>query len=156
MVKETIVFALTWVLSGVMLDGYTAESIRDEMFYGLEKISSIDMSNLNTSNVEYMQYMFAYCRNITDFDLALFDTKKVENMAGMFQGCELISSLDISNFITPNVQDMAYMFDSCLSLTSINLYPRTISSIDKSLYNVSTFLFTIYAFQFLSKSSKNC
>ena len=39
----TIVFALTWVLSGVMLDGYTAESIRDEMFYGLERAHAVSL-----------------------------------------------------------------------------------------------------------------
>lgn len=35
------VLGLTWVSTGVMLEGYTEESIKDELFYGLEKLHAI-------------------------------------------------------------------------------------------------------------------
>ena len=68
-----------------------------------------------------MDAMFGGCRRLTDLDLSGFDTSNVTNMAGMFGDSEDLTSLDLSGFDTSNVADMSkfYMFPSGTSLRPI-------------------------------------
>lgn len=94
------------------------------MFYGDENLTSLDLSNFNTSNVTNMGRMFSGmfigCTSLTNLDLSHFDTSKVKNMAGMFSGCKYLTNLNVLSFNTSNVTDMYGMFDGC-SLTSLDL-----------------------------------
>lgn len=83
------------------------------------KYESIDLTNLDTSNVTNMTYMFHWCNLLTDLDLSNFDTSNVTNMAFMFYHCEALTSLDLSSFNTSKVTDMSYMFQDCCSLSAI-------------------------------------
>ena len=65
--------------------------------------------------------MFFNCSGLTSLDVSNFDTSNVTNMGGMFNGCRGLESLNVSNFDTSNVTDMGYMFDQCIRLTSIDL-----------------------------------
>jgi surface protein len=65
--------------------------------------------------------MFLDCRRLTILDLSYLDTSNVTSMNSMFRDCSNLTSLDISNFNTSNVTDMAYMFDDCTSLTSLDM-----------------------------------
>ena len=93
-----------------------------EMFQGFCDIKTLDLSNIDTSNVTNMSGMFRDCTSLTSIDLSSFDTSNVESMWGMFDGCASLTSLDLSNFDTSNVRSMGYMFRGCTSLTSIDLY----------------------------------
>ncbi len=114
------------------------------MFYQCTKLTSIDFSNVDTSNVTSMQYMFTFggmttldlysfdtskvttmegmfaVSNMTTLDLYNFDTSNVENMMCMFSETRL-TELDLSNFDTSKVTDMRSMFDGSDSLTSLNI-----------------------------------
>ena len=90
-------------------------------FYSCIKLTSIDLSNLDTSNVTNMVDMFRGCSSLTSLDISGFDTSKVTNMATMFDRCSKLISLDLSNFDTSNVTDMSNMFRGCSSLTNIDL-----------------------------------
>ena len=61
--------------------------------------------------------MFASCTSLTSLDLSNFDTSNVTDMLGMFYRCETLTSLDLSNFDTSNVTDMDGMFRFCEALT---------------------------------------
>ncbi len=54
-------------------------------FLALLKMTSIDLSALDTSEVTNMSYMFAGCSSLTSLDLSNFDTSKVTDMSGMFR-----------------------------------------------------------------------
>ena len=69
-----------------------------------------------------MNSMFAYCSSLTSLNLSNFDTSKVIDMPGMFLNCSSLTSLDLSNFNTSNIKNMISMFDSCINLDYINLY----------------------------------
>ena len=50
--------------------------------------------------------MFAHCSNLTTIDVSNFDTQNVEGMESMFAYCSNLTKLDLSNFNTQNVMTM--------------------------------------------------
>ena len=94
----------------------------NRMFYSCSSLTSLNLSNFNTSHVKTMSYMFYRCLSLTSLNLSNFDTLKVEDMNNMFYGCSSLTSLDLSNFDTSFVTAMIYMFYNCSNLEYINLY----------------------------------
>ena len=92
--------------------------------FGLE---SVDLSQLDTSQVWNMAGMFSDCYRLESVDLSGFDTSNVTTMFGMFNGSNSLKSLDLSNFNTSNVTDMSCMFACCYALSDID-----VSSFDTS------------------------
>ena len=90
-------------------------------FGGFSKMTSIDLSSLDTSEVTNMSCMFSGCSSLTNLDVSKFDTSEVTNMVGMFEGCEGLTSLDVSKFDTSNVTNMDGMFFCCSNLPSLDL-----------------------------------
>ena len=68
-----------------------------------------------------MSYMFRGCSDLTSLDLSNFDTSQVTNMSYMFRGCSGLTSLNISNFDTSQVTIMDGMFNGCTSLKTITI-----------------------------------
>ena len=90
-----------------------------DMFWGCQKLSSLDLSKFNTEKVTDMGNMFNGCSALTSLDLSNFNTEKVKSMMGMFFSCSALTSLDLSNFNTANVMEMDNMFNACSALTTI-------------------------------------
>ena len=93
--------------------GIIANESMIEYFAGFNKMTSIDLSALDTSKVTDMSGMFNSCSSLTSLDLSNFDTSKVTNMSFMFAGCSSLLSLDLSNFDTSQVTLMDSMFCKC-------------------------------------------
>ena len=101
--------------------GIIANESMIEYFADFDKMTSIDLSAFDTSEVTDMEEMFASCRSLTSLDVSKFDTSQVTYMILMFNNCSSLTSLDVSNFDTSKVTDMNCMFASCSSLTSLDL-----------------------------------
>ena len=106
------------------------------MFYSCSKLTSLDVSNFDTSKVTDMSEMFDSCYELTSLDVRNFDTSKVTDMSDMFDSCSNLTSIDVSNFDTSKVQHMNHMFDGCSSLTNLNL-----SSFNTSNVTIMNFMF---------------
>ena len=91
------------------------------MFNYCDKLTSLDVSNFDTSNVVNMGFMFVNCSGITSLDLSNFDTSNVTFMGGIFTGCHHLTTIDISSFDTSNVRDISQMFFGCENLTSLDV-----------------------------------
>ena len=91
------------------------------MFSRCSKLTSLDVSSFDTSNVTDMAGMFDGCSSLTSLDVSNLDTQNVKDMCGMFVGCTKLTSLDVSNFDTSNVSNMAAIFSACSSLKSLNV-----------------------------------
>ncbi len=91
------------------------------MFSGCSSLTSVDLSNFDTSKVTNMSSMFYNCASITTLNLSNFVTTEVTKMNSMFGGCQNLTTLNISNFNTEKVNDMNYMFALCEKLTTLNL-----------------------------------
>ena len=89
--------------------------------FGYTDLVDLDLSNFNTENVESMEMMFYYSRKLETLNLSNFNTEKVTNMDSMFYYCSLLKELDLSSFNTSNVTDMYTMFSRCGSLTKLDL-----------------------------------
>lgn len=68
-----------------------------------------------------MNYMFENCSKLTTLDLSNFNTSNVTNISGMFMRCSSLTSLNLSNFDTSNVTNMYGMFYSCYKLIHVDL-----------------------------------
>lgn len=117
--------------------GYTLVLNADssEMFKGCSKLSSIDASAFDTSNVTDMSGMFNDCSKLTSLDLTDFDTSRVTNMSEMFRFCNALESLTFGdNFVTKNVTNMSSMFQQCLVLASLDLSGFNTSNVTDMSY----------------------
>ena len=81
------------------------------MFYGMSNLTSLNLSNFNTSKVTDMSEMFSNMRNLTSLDLSNFNTSKVKDMTSMFYHANSLTLLDLSNFNTSNVISTKRMFE---------------------------------------------
>lgn len=105
------------------------------MFGNCTELKSLDLSNLDISNVENMRYMFSYCTALKSLDLSNFNTSKVTNTSYMFENCAALTSLDLSNFDTSNVTTVDSMFYGLRNLTTLDLSSLDFSKVDR-LYDV--------------------
>ena len=89
------------------------------MFNNCRSLTSLDVSNWDTSNVTNMAAMFSNCESLTTLNLSKWDTSNVIYMSYMFRYCNALTTLDLSNWDTSNVTNMNRTFDSCKSLTTV-------------------------------------
>ena len=68
-----------------------------------------------------MYSMFKDCVSLTSINISNFDTKNVEAMNDMFSGCESLKILDFSNIDISKVTNMNNMFLNCKNLEYINI-----------------------------------
>ena len=136
-------------LSSLDLSKFNTEKVTDMsgMFYGCQNLSSLDLSKFNTEKVEGMTSMFEECKNLSSLDLSNFNTEKVTDMRGMFYNCSTLTSLDLSNFNTEKVKSMMGMFFSCSALTSLDLSNFNTANVMEmgNMFNACSALTTIYA-----------
>jgi surface protein len=99
----------------------------------LNQITTFDSTNLNTSNVTNMSFMFMGCSTLTSLNLSNFDTSKVTTMTFMFSRCTSLKSVDLSSFDTSQTLNMSYMFYKCSSLKTIYVSELWSTSIIKDI-----------------------
>ena len=118
----------TIVQSGPIQDG-------NKPFSGMEGLTGIDVSGLDTSNVTDMSVYFSRT-SLPNFglfykDLKYWDTRKVTTFEAMFLGCELATSIQgINVWDTRNVSNMNSVFANCRKLTSLDLSGWSTQSVD--------------------------
>ena len=108
------------------------------MFSSCSNLTTLDVSNFNTSNVTNMGYMFNNCSNLTTLDLSNFNTSNVTNMYAMFESCSNLTTLDLSNFDTSKIYDMGRMFIDCNSLTTVKVINCNEATKNKILTQLQT------------------
>ena len=93
----------------------------ENMFCSCQRLKSVNLNNIDTSECENFNSMFKYCSYLTSLDVSKFNTSQVTNMGYMFEHCNRLTSLDLSNFNTSKVTDMYAMFHNCTSLQSLDI-----------------------------------
>ncbi len=121
-------FASLNYLTSLDLSNFDTSNVTNmsSMFDTAGALTSIDLSSFNTSNVTSMSAMFRYCCSVNSLNLSNFDTSNVTDMSSMFEYCGAVS-LNLSNFDTSNVYNMLLMFCNC-SIVSLDLSSFTTSS----------------------------
>ncbi len=129
------------VTSVVVESGVVCGSNVNFMFSDMTNCTSMNLANLNTSNVTSAAYMFTDSKALTALDLSGWNTSNVTDMTAMFRGCGALASLDVSGWNTSNVTDMTAMFSSCSALTSLDLSDfdtSNVTEMDTMFYGCSS------------------
>ena len=130
----------------IMSNGYIyANPNSSYVFYGMRRLK--DINNLKYYNCIFtknMNYMFSYFGDMRELDVSALNTSNVETMKGMFKqdygsegGSPQIHTLDLNNFDTSKVKDMSYMFFGFEYLVELNT-----SSFDTSSVTDMSYMFT--------------
>lgn len=93
----------------------------DATFDDCKALTSLDISNWNTSAATQMNWMFANCKALTSLDVSNWNIATVTGMDSMFSGCSALTNLDVSNWNTVSVTNMYGVFDDRKALTSLDL-----------------------------------
>ena len=91
----------------------------NHMFSDCEYLTKLNLSNLNTQDVENMSYMFYNCKSLTDLDLSNFDTQNVSNISYMFYNCNSLKNLNLSDFKIKKGTEVKNIFAYCDSLIDL-------------------------------------
>lgn len=89
------------------------------MFGGCSVITKIPKLKINM--VEDTSYMFTGCSKLTTLDLSNIDFSNIKNTHRMFYWCENLSSLTIPDINSPYLTDTSEMFQYCSSLKIENI-----------------------------------
>lgn len=131
----------------IVESGVVANTNSNALFKFLSNVKTVDVSNLDTTNVETMQEMFSFMSSLETINLGNFNTDNVNNMQEMFQGLQSLKQLDLSSFNTSGVINMALMFNGCQALKELDLTSfdtSNVTNMDFMLSNCDN-LQTIYA-----------
>lgn len=107
---------LTTVDIGLLFDRSLV--VMQGLFYNCKNLTSITLTD-GFMRATYTSYMFFGCNKLPSIDLSFLQTTNVKDMNNMFTACNGLTSLDLSNFDTSNVTNMGYMFYVCSKLTHI-------------------------------------
>ena len=91
----------------------------NHMFYDCNRLTTLDVSKWDTSQVTDMSSMFYKCGSLTTLDVSKWDTSQVTSTNHMFNSCNRLTTLDVSKWDTSQVTNMGSMFVSCGSLTTL-------------------------------------
>ena len=92
------------------------------MFDACENLISLDLSNLDCSNVIYINHLCCNCPNLKKIIFNKhIQNNIVKDMSYMFYNCEKIISINLSSFYTSECEDMSCMFYGCKSLSNLNI-----------------------------------
>lgn len=100
-------------------------------FYNYNTLVSVDLTNLDVSQVTDMGLMFEDCSNLTNLNLNDWDTSHVITMGEMFKNCVKLSNLNVGNWNTSSVIRMNAMFGNCISLANLDVSDWNTSSVEE-------------------------
>ena len=104
----------------------------ESMFNGCSKLTSLILTNFDTSLVTKMNSMFSSCSSLKELDLSSFRIPLVNNTASMFSNCKKLIYVNLNNSYERNDSFVSNMFDS----NPINLaicFPSNNTKINGSL-----------------------
>ena len=100
------------------------------IFSGCHSLTTLDVSNFDTSNVTDMSYVF-YTNNLIELDLSDWDTHNVTNMNHILYSCQNLKTLNISNWNLNNVNNMGWFANQCNNLNEIIMNDSDYNSVNK-------------------------
>ena len=102
------------------------------MFDSCSALKELDLSNLDTSKVSEMDFMFYGCSKLRKINLSNFSTVSAHDMDHMFYNCTSLKELDLSSFDTSSASSMNYFFGDTSSLEKITIGDNFITPSDFS------------------------
>ena len=92
-----------------------------DLFYDYSRLIEIDLSQLNSSLVTNMNYMFCGNRSLETIDLSSLNTSNVTSMEGMFLDCRKLVEINFGNIDLSSLKNISGMFAYAVELTEVDL-----------------------------------
>lgn len=103
------------------------------LFGGCTKLSNVDLTELNTSEVTDMSFVFFSCSKLTVLDLSGFDTSSVVTMKGMFSKCTKLETITgYEHFDTSSLKSIYQTFNYVQSMEKIDLSNWDLDQLENS------------------------
>lgn len=99
------------------INGFTT---LNQFALGALKLTNLDTTNWDTSQVQSMNRTFEYCQSLTYLDTAGWDLKKLLSLYDTFYACVNLTSLDTTYWTLSSLETMSGAFCNCQSLTKLN------------------------------------
>ena len=132
----------------------TSKITRLSYLFSCCKITSIpDISKWDTSNVESIDNMFLHCFNLKSLpDISKWNTSNIKYITNLFSDCQKLEYIpDISKWDTNNLQDMKGLFAACYSLKSLPDISKWKTTKIKSFYYLFNSCFKLVDLPDISK-----
>ena len=138
---------LTKVTADAKPETFASVPTMQYMFYGSDKLASIDLGNLDTTNVSSMDSMFYSCSSLVSakFDewknAGGWNTQNVSSTRAMFDGCSKLEVVHLNGINTANVTTMESMFANCTKLRELdmsNCDTQNVETMYKMFYGCSS------------------
>ena len=91
------------------------------LFYECNALTQLDLSNWDTSNIQYMIAAFDGCNNLTELNCSTWNTGKVYNMQLAFYNCNSLETIPVRDWNTKNLMYMDKAFGNCTSLVNLDV-----------------------------------
>ena len=119
-------------LNGLVLED---SNIRvDSMFALCTKLTSVDISTIDFSNIKTVYRMFYQCKGLNSINISNHtNLSGIEDFNGMFMGCTNLNTVDIAGTALPNAKTFEGMFNGCTNLITVDIT-------DTALPNAKTFV----------------
>lgn len=92
-----------------------------QQMFSENSIKSIIIRNMDTSNIKYMGFVFYSIQNLTELDLSDWFTPNVTSVQYMFALNSKLETVDIRNFDLTKCSSANYIFQSCSKLHTLRL-----------------------------------
>lgn len=103
---------------------------------------TLDISWLDTKNMQSFEALFRACNNIRELDLSDKNTSNVTNLKNTFYNCVNLKELNLTNVDFSNVTNMTYTFGYCNSLPT----NKVVGLNDLNISNATTLDYCFYCF----------
>ena len=100
---------------------FSLVSEMDSFFEGCSSLKSVNFANKEAPELISMNSIFKGCKSLTSVNFNNFRAEKLKDLSQIFSGCEKIVSIDLSSFNSPDLLSLAYSFYGCESLENINM-----------------------------------
>ena len=91
------------------------------MFSACSKLTALDVSKWNVSNVTALSYTFSGCSSLSELDVSKWNVNKVTTLEFTFSGCSKLTSIDVSDWVVDNVTNMQCAFNRMSKLQMLDL-----------------------------------
>ena len=111
------------------------------LFYECNALTQLDLSNWDTSNIQYMIATFDGCNNLTELNCSTWNTSKVYNMQLAFYNCNSLETIPVRDWNTKSVMYMDKAFGNCTSLVNLDVSKWDTSKVvemTNTFYNCSS------------------
>lgn len=91
------------------------------LFAGLDKLASVSLAGLDTTQVTSLASMFRGCASLTSVDLTALDTSAADDLSSLFEGCAALTSVKLPASFGRAATDIHDLFSGCTMLSGLAL-----------------------------------